>query len=199
MGFRLDTAYDELLDQFRNSTGILSFLEAVFNRIEDTDQVLADLLTKRDLESAEGVWLDYIGAIVGFPRFAEYIPAENTFTVKDDPFDPDDQDLGFADGPPITYGGYFQTINGTQVTDGTLADDDTYRTFLKAKIASTNASPSLPSIGRFITKAFAIDFTITVPVKGYIVIELESGVSPDVRFAIKRFAPVAGGVDLYVV
>lgn len=199
MGFRLDTAYDELLNQFRDSTGILSFLEAVFNRVEDTDELLADLLMKRDLENAEGIWLDYIGAIVGLVRPAEYIPDSNIFTFKDEETDPDDPDKSFADGPPITHGGYFQSLDGVHYPDAELVDDDEYRIFLKAKIASTNASPSLPSIGRFMSETFGVSFTISVPTPGYMVIELGTLVEPAVRFAIRKFAPVAGGIYLYVI
>lgn len=199
MGFRLDNAYGELLNQFRDATGILSFLEAVFNRIEDTDQLLADLLTKRDLETAEGFWLDIIGAIVGYARPADLIPDGNIFTFKDQGADLDDPNKSFADGPPITQGGYFQDLGGVYYSNAQLIDDDQYRLLIKAKIAATNASPSLPSIGRFISETFNIPFTMTVPVKGYIKIELTGSVEPAVRFAIQRFAPVAAGVDLYVV
>lgn len=201
MGYRLDRAYGELLNQFRDAPGILSFLEAIFNRIEDTDGLLAALLTKRDLESAEGVWLDILGAIVGVRRPVALIPDENIFTMKN-VGDPDDPDLSFGDAVPPTSGGYFQTLAGVRFPDAGLVDDDTFRVFLKAKIYSTSSSPSLPGIGRFISEGFGIDpadFEITVPKSGYIQIELDSAVDSTVRFAIRTFAPVAAGVDLYVV
>lgn len=199
MGFRLDTAYEELLNQFQDAPGILSFLEAVFNRVEDTDQLLADLLLKRDLETAEGVWLDIIGAIVGYGRPAEYILDDNIFTFVDQSTDPSDPAKSFADDSPATYGGYFQDLDGVHPANAELVGDDDYRVLIKAKIAATNSAPSLPAIGRFISESFGIGFAIAVPVAGYIVIELDAGTEPIVRFAIRKFAPVMGGVDLYVV
>ena len=199
MGSRLDKAYEEILNQFRNSDTILTYLEAVFNRIEDLDAVLGDLLNKRGIETAEGVWLDIIGAIVGYARPVEYILSENIFTFKDSGTDPDDSDKAFADGPPVTHGGYFQDLYGVYIDGAPLMGDDDYRVLLRAKIAATNADPSLPSIGRFISEAFGVDFEISVPTSGYISIQLETGTAPAVRFAIQKFAPVAAGVDHYVV
>ena len=199
MGYRLDIAYGELLNQFRDSPRFLSLIDGIFNRVEDTDDLLADLLTKRDLETASGYWLDIIGEILGFRRPTEFVPGDQTFQFKELETDPDDPDEGFADGPPITVGGYFGDVDGIHFPEAPLVDDDEYRTLLKAKARATNASPSLPSIGRFITDAFSVGFTITVPARNYIVIELDAGTDSLIQYAIKRFAPVAGGVNLYVI
>lgn len=202
MGFRLDNAYSELPNQYVDSQGILQLLEAIFTIIEDTDILLADLLTKRDLNSAEGVWLDMIGGIVGYPRPAGLILDNNIFTFKTSPPGADDPDKSFGDTATPGAGGYFQGVHGVNLTDGTLVDDDTYRIFLKAKIASKEAEAdvSLVELDNFISETFGIDFITTEPAACYVEVRiLTPDPHPAVRYAIKEFAPITGGVDLYVI
>lgn len=81
MGARLTRALSRIPDQFRQKPFYQQLITAIVNRSEESDAILADLATKRWLDTAEGVWLDTVGEIIGIPRFYEPI-TEGIFTYN---------------------------------------------------------------------------------------------------------------------
>ena len=61
-------AVDRLVTQYKNKPLIEGFLRSLANPTQDLEDTLWDLLTKRDLDTAEGKQLDVLGEIVGESR-----------------------------------------------------------------------------------------------------------------------------------
>lgn len=81
MGARLTRALSRIPDEFVGQPFYQAFMTSIVARLEESDQILADLATMRWIDTAEGVWLDTVGEIVGIPRFYEPI-TEGIFTYN---------------------------------------------------------------------------------------------------------------------
>jgi hypothetical protein len=82
MGARLNRALSRIPDEFKDQPMYRQLMTAIVNRMEETDTIIADLATMRWIDSAEGVWLDTVGEIIGIPRFYEPL-TEGIFTYRD--------------------------------------------------------------------------------------------------------------------
>lgn len=192
MATRFEILLPLVLNQFRTKPNMTADMSVKFNRIADSDAVLDYLLNKRDLDNSEGVWLDNNGDIVGFhPRPNQYIPADNIFTLKDNPGDPDDPNKGFASTPALTDGGYWQSETGL-VQEGVFITDTVYKQYVKAKAKYTFLPATAPNLYGFIQEAFGIDVDIAVTnYKEVTLTCLEpSGFTNEQRFLIQQYAPM---------
>lgn len=81
MGARLNRALSRIPDEFKDQPMYRQLMTAIVNRMEETDTIIADLATMRWIDSAEGVWLDTVGEIIGIPRFYEPL-TEGIFTYN---------------------------------------------------------------------------------------------------------------------
>lgn len=61
-------AKNRLLQQYKGKPGIESIIAALGNQVQTIEDVLDDLLTKRSIDTGEGVQLDGIGTIINLPR-----------------------------------------------------------------------------------------------------------------------------------
>jgi hypothetical protein len=174
---------------------MLAFLEAIAARLEDTDIVLEGLLLYRTIDTAEGVWLDQVGDIVGYPRPAAQTADNLVFTLKSigDP-DVGTQALSSLSG---LDGGLLSSLNGLPTSS--LASDSDYRTFLKGKVRATYSGCDIPSIWQFIDFVFSVDATITSPSVGQIDIELPSALTRAEREVIEELCPRSAGMLLTIV
>ena len=197
MGVGTDRIVYSLLDQFQKGVSIPAFCVAISNRFEDTDAILKDLALRRWLEpgSAEGVWLDVIGRIVGLPRPGNEIPVSETFTYRLQT-DPNDPAKGFSSLASPGTGGKYQTIAG--VTDGTLVDDDVYLQYLEAKILTSVGQTTVLDIFRYIKTAFGVTAKVIRPKAGFVNIELDDPILPYERRMLVRYAPVGAGIDIEI-
>jgi hypothetical protein len=200
MGSRLDTALDGLLRQFKRDEAvgftIPKLLAAIEARFEDTDAMLYALAFSRWLDTAIGIWLDQVGNIIGiYPRPAKLIPAETTFAYRK-LTDPGDPLKGFGSLAAPGTGGHFETIAG--VSSGELVDDETYRSYLLAKVIAVSGNTSIPSIWTFINKAFGADPIVTRPKPGFVEVELDVAIAPHERRILVDQAPIGAGVDITI-
>ncbi len=120
-------AISRLAVQFRESTNLKGYIEALIEEGDELELVFHQLLLERGIDTAIGAQLDNIGEIVGQSR-----------SIIDGAFVPY---FGFEGQP---NGNGFNTEpfwNGTDslVTSGNLNDDD-YRLYLKAKIVTNHSS-----------------------------------------------------------
>lgn len=61
-------ALARLVEQFKNATRVRELLTALVQPVQEIDDSLWQLVTERDIDSADGVNLDALGAIVGQER-----------------------------------------------------------------------------------------------------------------------------------
>ncbi len=195
MGARAIKAIGRLLNQFSDGPNWQALLTAVAARFEDTDIVLEGLLLYRTIETAEGVWLDQVGEIVGFVRPAEEVPDSNVFTLKS-VGDSDDPNKGFSSLSALD-GGVLTSLNGLPTE--TPASDDIYRDYLKAKVKATYSKSTIPAIYEFIKFVFSIESEIRSPDIGYVTVELATALTGAQRRIIERLAPVSAGVSLEII
>jgi len=61
----------KLLEQYRNQPLLSAFVEELAGRVQDLEDAVYDLVAQTAVGTATGVWLEYLGAIVGEERGAE--------------------------------------------------------------------------------------------------------------------------------
>lgn len=132
-----ELAISRLATQFKESTNLISYIKALLLEADNLEQVFCDLLEKRWIDTAEGVQLDIIGAIVGQTR--EFVDAEifDYFGFADNP---QAQSFGSL-GNPSTGGRFI--FEGEPTTGLRLLTDEEYRLFIRARILrnSTSSTP----------------------------------------------------------
>jgi hypothetical protein len=198
MGARTTRALNMLLDQFTMSPKIIEWYKSYLNRAEEIDDLLASLATLRWLDTAEGVWLDGIGEIVGIDRFYEEFDPDNIFTFKENIVDVDDPDKGFGDTASPGDGGHFQSVYG--IYSSTLIDDDAYRVWIKVKIQITNQPGTIDQVYLFIKAAFngtESHVTTSYPA-GTVLVELTTPLTLAQRSQLIRYAPRLGGMGIEI-
>ena len=163
---RYALALERMLQQFAGSGNWKSLLEALYNRFADSDAIMDDLASMRDLDTATGVWLDILGEIIGIPRPVKDEDPANIFTVRN-PAWFNDPNKGVFDGGALT-GGYLQSATGLGVPTGDLMEDEPYRDLIRAKAAANNAIGTFVDIYNMILNAFGVDATVTSPGVGQI-------------------------------
>lgn len=199
MGAATNRALARLLNQFSDRPNIQALLTDIFARVEDSNDILDDLLSSRDIDTATGVWLDILGDIVGVERPYKELSADYIFTFKENPADPDDPDKAFYDsGPPVT-GGYYQSYEGLRDPAGGLITDAEYRKLVKAKAIGNHVGGTIEDITRFILDGYSVSSHVTEDIPGEIEIELVSALSQGERRAVERNAPRAAGVNLSII
>ncbi len=130
-------AISRLASQFTESTNLIAYIRALLVEADTLESVFQDILNKRFIDTAEGIQLDILGAIVGQPR--EFIGAD-LFGY-----------FGFAVNPvsgsfgtllDISLGERFR-ITGESITGIRILTDTEYRLFIRARIIrnSTRSTP----------------------------------------------------------
>jgi hypothetical protein len=79
---RESDALGRVLSQFKN-TNFEDLLTAAFTQIDDVETSLEYFDENRDIDTAAGVWLDNLGAIVGIERPHRQQPYSTIFAFKD--------------------------------------------------------------------------------------------------------------------
>ena len=111
------------LSQFRNVPEYVAICDAIakgMSTIQDGVDYLSNMI---DIDKAEGVWLDYIGALVGEYR-SEYIDTDKYFCVN---------------AEDVNESKFFYFPNNSIDGSGTTLSDDLFRGQIKAKIAYNNS------------------------------------------------------------
>ena len=182
-----------LLNQFQVSTNLKALIDVINERFDDSDELLEYLQYYRFLDTASGIWLDNIGAIVGIDRPYNEI-SEGIFTYKS-ASDPSDSDLGYSDTLGST-GGVYQSLYGLRLA--TKYSDDDYRDLIKAYVFSRHVSPTIRNIYLFIKNTFDIESTVTVTTPGLVEVEIDSALTAQQRRVLVNYAPVACGYEITI-
>ena len=132
-----ELAISRLATQFRESTNLIAYIRALLIEADTLEQVFCDLLEKRWIDTAEGVQLDILGAIVGQSR--EFVDAEifEYFGFFDNP-----QSQSFGTLTDAGIGGRFRFVEEPTTGIRQLTDDE-YRKFIRARI-TRNSTKSTP-------------------------------------------------------
>lgn len=204
MGEQYNTAVDRVLNQFKASTTFLTLLEDFFSKIEESQTLVEYLRDYLSLDTAEGVWLDVIGVILGLERpYKEQDPG-TIFTAKG---------LGGVDdvykgcivevyapgkGTPDKIGGYIQSYEGlTDIADPTARETDVnYRKLLRAKTFANNQIGTFADIYTYLKDGFDVRSEITAEETGLILVTLYDFLSQRERRHVEQYAPLLAGVAI---
>ena len=194
MGRSTDQALAGLLNQFTESVKLRELLTVILARVEDGDEVLKDLALKRWKDTAKGIWLDYVGALVGMLRPGNPLDDDLVYTYKSigDP-DVASKALGSLSSPGV--GGKFQSLQG--LTDGTLVDDDIYLEYIDARIASVNSGSAIPDIYNYVVDTFGVDCEVDNYV-GIVEVTLLGPLPTYLKYLLVNLAPVMAGINLRI-
>lgn len=133
----LQLAESRLATQFKESARLIAYLKALLVEANNLEQVFCDLLEKRWIDTAEGVNLDIIGAIVGQSR--SIVGAELfgyfgfAINLESGPF-------GSVSDP--SEGDRFRGVS-EPTTGNRILSDSEYRLWIRARIIK-NTSSSTP-------------------------------------------------------
>lgn len=197
MGTRQDQAVGRLLNQFHRSINIINLIKALVARLEDGDDILGDLATMRWISTAEGVWLDEAGEIIGIERFYE-ADDDNIFTYKDAFPGVDDPALGYSALPAPGAGGRYMSENGLFLP--TKIDDDEYRKWIYVKAFVTGKAGKYNDIYNFIKLAFDdLESNVTLGGTRKIHVEIATALTQNERIQLVNFAPVSSAVSIDII
>jgi len=193
---RLTTAYERLLNQFQNRPKWLAFLAVLFARMQDSDDMIVELATKRHIDTAEGIWLNQVGEIIGLVRPEAFESDDYIFTYKDIG-DPDDVDKAFATVPATTGGKYQDALGGLTIDGVPMADDD-YRQAIKGKAWTTGKFGSLKNITLFCREVFGFEADVTSPITGFVLVTPREYITAQQKWLTELLAPLIAGVTIRV-
>lgn len=127
-------AISRLATQFRESANLIAYIKALLNEANTLEDVHCSLIERRTIDTATGVNLDIIGAIVGQSR--EQIDAEIFHYFG---FSPHPQANSFGSSSDPSVGGRWRK-SGESITGIRLLTDEEYRVFIRARITRNYTS-----------------------------------------------------------
>lgn len=133
----LSQARSRYTQQFKNKPIFDAHIKIFITEITELQDMFQDLIGLRSLETATGVQLDVIGAIVGQPRVLVDFTLFPFFGFLED-----NSSLGFSSLSDPTSGGILKSLADSDGSDY-IVDDDTYRFILRARIVA-NISNTTP-------------------------------------------------------
>lgn len=183
-------AISRLATEFRESTNLIAYIQAIMSESNDLEAVFQQLLNERNISNAVGVQLDILGEIVGqsryidegfFPKFFGFKGQRNASGFNTVPF----------------WDGIQDTISGG------FLEDETYRQYIKAKAYSNSASSTTEDLISVFKLLFGNEISVLTRELGNanleVVVILES-LTPEEEQLIKngkvnRVLPLAAGVN----
>lgn len=191
---------DRALSQFKGSTNLLLLFEAIYDQVQDSQDMVDYLLDGGlSVDTAEGVWLDVLGTIVGLPRPYADQDKDTIFTVKLTG-EVDDPDLGCYDSVAGT-GGYTQTYSGiNDVSDSsTQVSDSEYRKQIKAKAIANHVSGIPSDFYTFLKNGFDVESDIDDSTVGLIEITVYDFLSQKERRFVEDKGPRSAGTRVEII
>ena len=140
----LELAESRLATQFKNSTKLINYINALLNEADTLEQVFNDIIDSRSIDNANGKSLDMLGAIVGQSRVLVDATALYYFGFKDDPTA---QSFGDLNDPGA--GGRFRSVDELTTGNRRLTDSE-YRMFIRSRIVKNNVTPTYPEVEQFL-------------------------------------------------
>lgn len=136
-------------------------LEAFVYGLQDTKDILDYLIDHSSIETAEGVWLDLWGKLLGVPRqLRSWFPNEIFRFKAENEVDPGDTNNAFLSSSGLN-GGRFEVSTGGPRTPTQTMTDIEYRKLIFAKMASLQSGSSRYDLWNYILNAYGIKSKIT--------------------------------------
>lgn len=172
------------------------WLDGMLDQVQDhLVDPLYELEVQRDLDTATGVWLDYIGVRLGYPR--SYIVGDDllVFSLRRNPQNAHERSFGPLESAEEDYTNVgFAPSTTIERTQG--MEDDQYRDLLKGRAIMIFNPPSLATMQRVVTTIYSDGGYIsetTGSVVGVVIYYLET--RPQFQNVVERtefFQPPAG-------
>lgn len=149
-------AESRLATEFKESVNLINYIGALLLEANTLEDVFRSLLEDRWIDTAEGIQLDILGAIVGQPRilFDATVLGYFGFLTA-----PGAASFGSVDDPSV--GGRFRSV-GESTTGNRELTDDEYRIYIRARIIKNSIIPTLPAMQDFLKFLFNVDQVIVI-------------------------------------
>jgi hypothetical protein len=149
-----DLAISRLATQFRESANLIAYIRALVVESNNLEEMFNSLLNDRWIDTAFGVQLDILGAIVGQPR-----TLIESSTIVYFGFDGDIGSEGFTDLNNTALGGRFIGLN-EPATGFRELDDEEYRIFIRFRILKNITKGTINEVIEQIRQVFDFEFVI---------------------------------------
>jgi hypothetical protein len=190
---------DRALSQFEESTELLKLFEAIYDQVQDSQDLVDYLEANLNVDDAEGVWLDILGDLVGLPRPYADEARGAIFTAKLSG-EVDDPALGCYDSATGS-GGYIQTWSGINVVadSSTTVSDAEYRKQIKAKGIANHVSGIPSDFYNFLKTGFNVESDIDDSTVGLIEITIYDYLSQKERRFVEEKGPRQAGTQVEII
>lgn len=190
---------DRCLNQFLNSTNLQLLFEDIYDQVQDSQDLVDYLLTNLNVDTAEGVWLDRLGVLVGLPRPYADQDKDYIFTAKLTG-EVDDPEKGCYDSA-TGKGGYIQTYVGINVVadTSTQVSDAEYRKQIKAKAVANHVSGIPSDFYDFLKDGFDVESDIDDSTVGLIEITIYDFLSQKERRFVEENGPRSAGTRVEII
>jgi hypothetical protein len=138
--YHKELAIKRLAVQYKESTKLIAYIEALLVEADTLEAVFQSLLADRWIDTAEGVNLDILGAIVGQPRIlidATILSYFGYLTA------PGAQSFGSVLDPAL--GGRFRGVDEATAGNRGLTDEE-YRVFIRARVIKNSTLTTIQEI-----------------------------------------------------
>lgn len=150
-----ELAESRVVTQFKESN-LIDYIKALLVEADTLEQVFQSLLTDRWIDTAQGVQLDILGAIVGQPRILVDALILSYFG-----FFPNSGASSFGSVLDPSLGGRFRSKDESTTGNRKLTDNE-YRVYIRARIIKNSIIPTLPETLSFFKFLFDVDQIIIV-------------------------------------
>lgn len=178
-----------LVSKYRDSPDILGLVELLSSPLNDTKEALEYVLSNEGIDGSEGVFLDFLGELIGVRR----PPAQeaDVFTLcspEDAALDVDNR-YGLAP-VDLSSGGYLTGIDGvlSKSDPGSYATDAEYRPLIRSKAAAFRKKATRAVLYDYLV-AFGIRAKITEDAR---TAELEPSNYGDLNYWVRNYIETRG-------
>lgn len=151
-----EQAEERLATQFKESANLIEYIKALLRENDDLEGVYHDILNSRWIDTAEGVQLDILGAIVGQERAFSKQLAGDFFG-----FEATIGAFTFGTIGDANVGGVFRSESDSALAD-VVFDDTTYRIFIRAKAAKNITRVTINQVIDIVLQGITSAMTVRV-------------------------------------
>jgi len=186
-----ELAESRVVTQFKESN-LIDYIKALLVEADTLEQVFQSLLTDRWIDTAQGVQLDILGAIVGQPR--ELVDAAILSYFG---FFPNSGSSSFGSTLDPSIGGRFRSKDESTTGNRELSDNE-YKVYIRARIIKNSIIPTLPETLSFFKFLFDVDHIVIIDSNMHYTVQIGRILTPNEKaFLINTdLVPKVAGVGV---
>ena len=184
-------AESRVVTQFRESN-LIDYIKALLVEADTLEQVFQSLIEDRWIDTAEGIQLDILGAIVGQPRILV-----DSVIISYFGYFPNSGASSFGSVANPSLGGRFRSKDESTTGNRKLTDNE-YRLYIRARIIKNSIIPTLPETLSFFKFLFEADEIIITDSRMHYTVQIGRILSPNEKAFLENtdLVPKVAGVGV---